>query len=299
MKPSEEKLEPILFRYRHRELRSQDLELIRRTIQERYAEGRSQISRALCELWNWRQPNGALKQYPCRDLLLRLEEAGHIELPPRIKIKDNRSRRLEQPPKFSQEPLSGSLSHYQHLEVRPVFSKEERYLWDFLIEHFHYLRYRPVVGEHLKYLALLDQRVVACLGWGGAAWKSRHRETFIGWSDLQKRNSLHYLANNVRFLILPWVKIPHLASKVLGANARRLSRDWQAVYSHPIYLVETFIDTSRFLGTSYRAANWIYLGQTQGSAKRGSRYYRHGHAKAIYVLPLHRQFQKLLRHGTS
>lgn len=297
MTVSDEKIDPVLFRYRFRELRASDLDLVLQTIQEYYARGRSHISRVLCEVWGWRQPSGALKEYPCRDLLLRLEEAGYIQLPPRKRTKAN-YRKFDRVPQFSRDPLDGPLSKYRRFEVRPLASARERYLWDYWIEQFHYLGYRPIVGEHLKYLAFLDGREVACIGWGGAAWKSRHRETFVGWTESAKKDRLHLVVNNVRFLILPWVRIPHLASKALAAVTRRLSPDWQAKYGHPVYLAETFVDALRFRGTCYRAANWTYVGDTEGSAKRGSRYYDHGHPKAMFLLPIHRRFRELLQHGS-
>ncbi|MBW2147099.1 MAG: DUF4338 domain-containing protein [Deltaproteobacteria bacterium] len=150
-----------------------------------------------------------------------------------------------------------------------------------MVHHYHYLGRPGLVGEHLRYLAFLDGQVAACLGWASAAFKIQPRERFIGWGASTRRQRLCFIANNVRFLILPWVSIPHLASKLIALNLRRLSTDWKQAYVHPLYLAETFVDTSRFQGTCYKAANWIYVGQTQGSGKRGNRYYDHGRSKAI------------------
>jgi hypothetical protein len=165
-------------------------------------------------------------------------------------------------------------------------------LW--LIHKYHYLGYRSPVGEHLKYLAFCDDQLVACIVWASAAWRCNHREKFIGWDEKQKRANLHLVVNNVRFLILPWVRVRHLASKILAANCRRLSGDWRKRWNHPVVLAETFVDTARFAGTCYRAANWIYAGNTQGSAKRGASYYHHGHPKALFLYPLHRRFREVL-----
>jgi hypothetical protein len=287
-------MEGTLFRYRSRELSAEDLCAVRELIGKHGARGRSHISRVLCEAWGWRQPNGAFKQYAARDLLLRLEERGLVSLPPRLKPKNNLAvRDFAQIPIFVREPLSGTLQEHGepslHL-VRP----EERYLWKYLLHHSHYLGVPRLVGEHLSYLAVIGGQVVACLAWASAAWKVGDRDRFIGWDEQRKRRNLHLIANNSRFLIPDWVSVPHLASKVLSLSLRRLSRDWQAAYGHPVYLAETFVDLGRFAGTCYRAANWQRVGQTRGSAKRGNRYRYHGQPKAIYLYPLHRQFRRYL-----
>jgi hypothetical protein len=165
-----------------------------------------------------------------------------------------------------------------------------------LVHHDHYLGHPRLVGEHIRYLAYLQGQVVACLGWASAAFKVHPRDQFIGWDTTTRRRKLCFVANNVRFLILPWVRIPHLASKVLALNLRQLSQDWQTLYGHPLYLAETFVDRSRFSGTCYQASNWIPVGQTQGSGKRGNRYFDHGQPKAIYLYPLHRNFRRKLGH---
>jgi len=170
----------------------------------------------------------------------------------------------------------------------------DRSLWDYLVHHHHYLGRPRIVGEHLRYLAFLQGQVVACLGWASAAFKVSARDQFIGWDPEIRRKNLSGIVNNVRFLILPWIRIPHLASKVLALNLRRLSGDWQTAYGHPLYLAETFVDRSRFPGTCYQAANWIEVGLTKGSAKKGNDYHYHGQPKAIYLYPLHRNFRREL-----
>jgi hypothetical protein len=240
------------------------------------------------------QPNGQFKEYAARDLLLRLEEKGFIELPPRLRPKNNlKQNAFIQIPLFCNTPLEDSLSQYGELSVRLVTSNES-YLWDYLVHHHHYLRRPKLVGEHLRYLAFLNGQVVACLGWASAAFKVQDRDRFIGWDVPTRHKHLCFIANNVRFLILPWVSIKHLASKVLALNLRRLSEDWQTVYGHPLYLAETFVDLSRFKGTCYQASNWIDVGLTKGSAKRGNRYHHHGQPKAVYLYPLHRSFRRKL-----
>jgi len=248
----------------------------------------------LCEAWGWVQPNGHFKEYAARDLLLRLEEKELIKLPPRLRPKNNLKRNsFAQIPLFCNTPLEDPLSQYGELSLSLVTSSES-YLWDYLVHHHHYLGRPRLVGEHLRYLAFLNGQVVACLGWASAAFKVQDRDRFIGWDVATRHKHLCFIANNVRFLILPWVCIKHLASKVLALNLRRLSEDWQTVYGHPLYLAETFVDLSRFKGTCYQASNWIPVGLTKGSAKRGNRYHHHGQPKAVYIYPLHRSFRRKL-----
>ncbi len=287
-------MEPILFRYRGRDLKGEDIAWVREVIAAHYARGRSFIAQVLCEHWAWRQPNGAYKGFAARDLLLRLEEAGHVTLPPRKAVKNNRAApRFDHLPLYAEGPLSGWVGDHPPPRIVEA-SGPERYLWDYLVHHYHYLGRPQLVGEHLKELVFIEAQVVGCLGWASAAWKSAPRERWIGWSVAQKRARLYLLANNVRFLILPWVRVEHLASKVLAMSVRGLSAAWQTRYGHAVVLAETFVDLSRFQGTCYRAANWCYIGTTQGHAKRGNAYHRHGVAKALYLYPLHRAFRETL-----
>lgn len=287
-------MDSIVFRYRSRELTSQDIDFIQAGITEHYSKGRSYISRVLCKSWNWVQPNGKLKEYAARDLLLRLEEKGFIELPPRLRPKNNLKRKVfDQIPLFIDQPLSGQIGDYPEPTIELV-SPDNQYLWNYLFHHYHYLGLPKLVGEHIKHLAFINGQVVACLAWASAAWKVKGRDRFIGWNTPTKRKNLYWVANNTRFLILPWVQVKYLASKVLARTLRRLSSDWQKKYGHQVYLAETFVDNSRFEGTCYKAANWQYVGQTKGSAKKGNTYLHHGQPKAVYLYPLHRNFRRLL-----
>ena len=287
-------MEPTLFRYRGRDLCAVDIAFVRATIAAHYAGGRSFIAQVLCEHWAWRQPNGAYKGFAARDLLLRLEEAGHVTLPPRKAVKNNRAEpRFDPIPGYVENPLSGRVGDHAPPRIVEV-SGTERMLWDHLVHHYHYLGRPRLVGEHLKQLVFMEEQVVGCLGWASAAWKSAPRERWIGWSLAQKRARLPLVTNNVRFLLLPWVRVAHLASKVLALSARCLSAAWQARYGHPVVLAETFVDLGRFQGTCYRAANWQYLGTTRGHAKRGNAYHRHGGVKALYVYPLDQHFRETL-----
>jgi hypothetical protein len=283
---------PILLRYRARTIGPAELAVIRATIAAHAAAGRTRISQALCTAWDWRQPNGALKEYACRDLLLRLEERGYLTLPPRRRAPAGpcQQDRLLSPPPPGPPLTTADLGT---LRVRPI-TRTERPLWKSLLAHYHYLGYRPGAGEQLGYVAFLADQLVACLAWGAAAYRNGPRDTYLGWDLPTKRARLPLVVQNTRFLLLPWVRVPHLASKVLAATLRRLRADWQARYGHDLLLAETFVDPTRFRGTCYRAANWRCLGPTQGAGKRGNRYHRHGVPKLVFVYPLHPQARERL-----
>jgi len=288
----EDLADPIVFRHRGRDLTAADIASIQATISAHAARGRTFIGVRLCEQWDWRQGNGQYKAFAARDLLLRLQRAGLVELPAPQRTKVNRPRQnYEQMPLFIQTPLTGTLADHLSVRVQPVHGAAEHYLWDYLLAHHHYLGRPTLVGEHLKQLVFLGEQVVGCLGWASAAWKIGPRDRYIGWSLAQRRARLPLLVNNVRFLVLPWVRLPSLASCVLGLSARGLSALWQQRYGHPLYLAETFVDSARFAGTCYKAANWQCVGETQGSAKRGHLYHRHGISKRIYLYPLTRHWR--------
>jgi len=289
----------VLLRYRNRGVTGADIEFLK--LQCAASATRGDVVRAVCAAWEWRQPNGAASTYACTDLILRLEERGLLRLPPPAGPRRTRERRP-----LAKVPLPPDLIALTGLEVRdphadldalvvrPIGS-EERLGWRLYMERYHYLGERPIVGEHLLYAAFLDGELVALLGWASAALRSPLREAYVGWDEETKRRRLHFVANNVRFLILPWVCVRHLASKVLALNLRRLSADWEAVWRHPLGLAETFVDTTRFRGTCYRAANWIELGQTAGRSKRGNNYTSGGSKKALFVYPLRRHAARWLR----
>src|SRR6266545_4565794 len=272
--------EAVLLRYRNREVTAADLEFLRQQCAASWAT-RGDLARAICRTWNWRQANGSLSSYACSDLLLRLEERGLLTLPAPVPLPRRRDRKA-----FSHLPLPPDLIVLTGLEVQDPHAD------------LRTLVVRPIVGEHLLYAAFLDGELVALIGWASAALRAPLRETYVGWDEATKRRRLHYVANNIRFLILPWVRVRHLASKILAANLRRLSADWQAVWKHPLFLAETFVDTTRFLGTCYRASNWRYLGETAGRSKRGNAYLHGGTRKALFVYPLRRHATRRLREGT-
>ena len=229
-------------------------------------------------------------------LMLALERAGHIALPPVKWIPPNPLAVRRRPERFETDttPIEGGLKDLGPLEFRLVRRTPEEPLFNALIEQHHYLHYTQPVGEHLKYMVFAGDRPVACLAWSSAARHLGPRDRFIGWSSEARRRNIGFIAYNSRFLMLPWV--PGSASGVAhsGADGRRVPRDWERMYAHPIYLLETFVDPERFRGTCYRAANWIELGQTTGRGKDSQSWKPNRPIKQILVLPLHRRFRQLL-----
>ena len=284
------------FRYRGRRIQTEDILYIRELIAAHPNHSRRSLSRRLCEAWQWRQPNGALCDMVCRGLLLMLDRAGQITLPPVSYVRHNplakRSRPL--PLLLDQTALEGPLGDLQPLQFQQVRRTAEEGLFNSLLEQHHYLKYQQPVGEHLKYLVWAQQRPIACLAWSSAPRHLASRDHFIGWSAEARRCNLRFLAYNSRFLILPWVRIEHLASHILGRMAARISQDWQRLYGHPIYFLETFVDPERFRGTCYRAANWILLGQTTGRGKQSNSYVPNRSIKEVLGYPLTMRFRELL-----
>lgn len=285
------------YHIRGRHVGPNDLFDIRTIITDNWASGRTAISRILCERWDWRQPNGQLKEMACRALLLALEAKGEFELPPRQKESFRAPRRTDR--KIfcvDTSPLEGRVTDFGSLKITMVRQTPDEALWDHLVDNHHYLGRPWIVGASLKHLVYLDGRLAACIGWGSAAWKVGCRDTFIGWDARIRATNLHKVVNNVRFLILPWVRVEHLASKALAANLRVLSRDWRRFYSQEIALAETFVDTERYQGTCYKAANWSLIGVTKGRGKydRENRYA--ASVKAVYLYPLVRDYRERL-HG--
>jgi hypothetical protein len=248
----------------------EEVALIRDWLQAHPDSNRTRLSRHLCVAWNWRNEAGKLKDMACRSLLLKLEARGQIRLPPRRTASVNGLRNRQAAPlDHDQSPMECSLKALQPVRAEPLAEgASEAALFRFLLQRYHYLGHRNCVGENLKYLAWgRNGRPLACLLFGSAAWKAAARDQWIGWSGAQRRRQLYLVTNNSRFLILPWVRVPHLASHLLGQVAARLSADWQQKYGHPIYLVESFVEQPRFAGTCYRAAGWVEVGRTTGRTR--------------------------------
>ena len=280
---------------RKRIITETDLELIQVTVKEHWDKGRTQISQILCKKWNWIQPNSSLKDMACREVLLTLNRKGLLNLPPRFNSANNDKRNRSIPLiEIEQTPVKGKLSDLPPVKLNLVRNTSLEPLYNSLVQQHHYLGYRQIVGNYLKYIAFIDDRAVACLGWGSAAWSVKSRDSFIGWDKSTKEKTLYFIANNTRFLILPWVSVKCLASKILALNAKRISNDWIKVYNHPLYLLETFVERNRFAGTCYKAANWICVGQTKGTAKKGNHHLFHGNIKDVYLYPLRKDFREKL-----
>jgi hypothetical protein len=283
-------------RYRGRRIETEHILYIRELIAAFPNHSRRTLSKKLCEAWQWRQANGALCDMVCRGLLLMLDRAGQITLPPVSYVRHNplANRVRPAPVLLDQTPLEGPLGDLQPLEFQQVRRTAEESLFNSLLEQHHYLKYEQPVGEHLKYVVWAQQRPLACLAWSSAPRHLASRDHFIGWNAEARRRNIRFVAYNSRFLILPWVRIEHLASHLLGRMAARISEDWQRLYGHPIYFLETFVDPERFRGTCYRAANWILLGKTTGRGKQSNSYVPNRSIKEVLGYPLTKRFRELL-----
>jgi len=282
--------------YRHRLITDDDIVFIRKLITEHPGSSRRDLSKKLCQAWNWVQANGALRDMVCRGLMLMLHRAGLIELPAVRQVWRNPlgDRCQSALVGVEQEPLQMSFAELGAIELRQVRRTAEEALFNSLVQQHHYLGYAQPVGEHLKYLAYARGRPIACVAWSSAPRHLGSRDRFIGWSKQERLANIRMLAYNTRFLILPWVRVPHLASHVLGRMARVLSTDWQRLYAHPIYFLETFIDPGRFAGTCYKAANWIGLGETTGRGKDDMHHLANRPIKQVLGYPLVRDFRQRL-----
>jgi hypothetical protein len=283
-------------RYRGRVITAQDLAFIRELIRQHPGLSRRRLSAQLCEAWQWKQANGALRDMVCRGLLLMLHRAGEIELPPVRQLSLNPLVRRVRPAPvlIDQTPLAGALKEIKPVAIQQVRRTAHEPLFNGLIEHHHYLGYEQPVGEHLKYLVWAQRRPLACLAWSSAPRHLGSRDRYLGWSATARRRNLRLVAYNTRFLILPWIRIPHLASHILGQVTHSLSRDWQRLYGHPVYFAETFIDPARFRGTCYRAANWQSLGVTTGRGKASTSKHPNRSLKEVLGYPLTPRFRELL-----
>lgn len=286
----------IVLSYRHRAVTISEVIFIRELIAGHPESSRRDLSKKLCLAWNWVQANGALRDMVCRGLMLQLHREGHIELPAVRRVPKNPLARRVQPALIAidEAPLQLRFTEIGPLEIRQVRRTPDEPLFNSLMQQHHYLGYTQPVGEHLKYMIFANGQPVACMAWSSAPRHLGERDRFIGWSPKERLKNIHLLAYNTRFLILPWVVVPHLASHLLGRIARRLSADWQQLYGHPIYYLETFVDPQRFRGTCYRAANWILLGLTTGRGKDATSREPNRPIKEILGYPLVKDFRQRL-----
>jgi len=283
-------------RYRGRVVSAAEVEFIRRLIRNNPGASRRALSKQLCEAWEWKQANGAVRDMVCRGLLLMLERAGQIELPAVRFVPPNPlvERTRPGPRLIDTSGLRASLRKIRPLEFSQVRRTAAEGLVNSLLERYHYLRYKQPVGEHLKYLVSTAGRPLACLAFSSAPRHLGPRDRFIGWSAEARKQNIQLIAYNNRFLILPWVEVSNLASHILSRMAKIVARDWERIYHHPIYLLETFIDPGRFRGSSYRAANWTLVGQTTGRGKDDRTHRANREVKQVLVRPLVVDFRRRL-----
>jgi hypothetical protein len=285
------------WRYRGQQIGSEQIVFLREFIRTHPTSSRWKLSRQLCEALGWKQANGALRDMVCRGLLLMLERAGEIQLPAVRRHIQGQCRTGRPRPEavlIDTTPLEMPLKALGPMQIQPVRRTADEPLFNSLMEHYHYLAYEQPVGEHLKYLAWAQGRPIACLAWSSAPRHLGSRDRYIGWSQEERRRNIRFIAYNTRFLILPWVRVPHLASHILGKVTRALSDDWERMYGHPVYFAETFIDPGRFRGTCYRAANWQLLGLTTGRGKNDQTNKPNRPIKEILGLPLTARFREYL-----
>lgn len=279
-----------------RRFAAQEVELMRVVARDYAGLGVTEIARTICELLEWTRPSGGLKNHECRQLLERLAEEGVLTLPALRKLGGRGSRRVDLSPLHSEpEPVECAAKECEPLELALVEGEEESRRWRAQVERYHYLGCRVPFGANLRYWVRNRDRELACLLWTSPAWKMQARDAWIGWSDEQRKRNLQRIVNNGRFLILPWVRVKGLASKILARCARRMPNDWQTRYGYRPLLLETLVDTQRFRGTCYRAANWVPVGQTAGRGRMDREHQNHGQAvKNIYVYPLVRDAREKL-----
>lgn len=279
-----------------RSITALDIELVKNLLDTNPLWNRTRLSKELCLLWDWQRANGEYKDIACRSLLRKLEQLGYIRLPKGHQRKRSPARRDNiHPILHSKYPIQGPLKSLFPIELQRVEKGPGLNEFKYYISTYHYLGWSGTVGENLKYLFFdVHKRPLGCMMFGACAWKVEGRDRYIGWNARERIENLSYVVNNNRFLILPWVKVAHLASYILGKISRRLNRDWQEKYHHPVYLVETFVDKERYQGTCYKAANWVHVGVTKGRGKLDVKSQYLLPVKDIWLYPLVHSFREKL-----
>jgi len=278
------------------EITEERLKQIRNTISENPGMGRTKLSVVLCEIWCWRDAGGRVKDMSCRDLLSSLEKAGRIDLPPRIRLarKPGDTKGIKHLV-HDETPIVLKLGELQPLDIEVVTSRESMARFQSYLDQYHYLKFDRFIGERMAYLVFgRNSEPLACLLFGSAAWSCKERDSFIGWSKDERNHGLKMLTNNSRFLIFPWVNVPHLASHILSLVAKRIGSDWELKYGHGLCLLETFVECDRFKGTCYKAANWINVGRTTGRGRDGGHHNAILPQKYVYLYPLVTCFRQAL-----
>lgn len=283
-------------RYCGRDFSPAELDLIRSIIARAQEHPtREAIARAVCQSLAWVKPDGGPKLVTARVALLRMHRNGIIDLPPPLNGNGNGHCHPQPTPASDPQPLlTGTRRDLGALALHRVAGRSDSRLWNELIERYHYLGYTPLPGAQIRYLIRNESRLLGAIGMGAAAWKVAPRDRFIGWTPTQREKRLHLIINQARFLILPWVRVKNLASSVLGLLATQIASDWEELYAYRPVLMETFVEQNRFHGTCYRAANWIYVGQTQGRGKLDIHTRRNKPIKDIFLFPLERNFRDIL-----
>ena len=282
-------------RYCGRNLTPQELQAIRRIIAEDPPRTRAHISRLVCKALGWYKPDGGLKDMSCRVALLRMQKDGLLTLPPPTHRQELCRPQIQMSALTNPKtPITAPAGELAELNLELVTGKEKSALFREYIHRYHYLGYTPLPGAQLRYFAVSNGQILALFGFGAAAWKTLPRDNFIGWTHDQRQKRLHLIVNNARFLILPWVKSKNLASKLLAIVAKRIPQDWSRLYGYKPVLLETFVEAHRFHGTCYKAANWLYVGQTKGRGKLDVHNSASLPKKGIFLFPLSLDFKKIL-----
>jgi hypothetical protein len=283
------------FKYRNLIVGSTELDHLKQLLANHPDWSRRRLSKQVCEDFNWRQENGYLKDMVCRSLMLELDRAGLIKLPA-VKCRPNNplvNRKRPTKVFVDETPIKG-ITNLKIVQVR--YSDEEK-LYDSLIEQYHYLGYSYPIGEYLKYIFFNAKRPLGCICFSSTVRHIKCRDDYIGWTKKQRESNLHLTAYNTRFLILPWISIYCLASRLLSLSVKAVCKDWEHYFNHPIYYLETFVDTERFKGTCYKAANWHYLGLTTGRGKNDQTGKANRSIKAVWGYPLSKNFREALQNG--
>lgn len=281
-------------RYCGRDFSNQEFSLIRQLISENPSASRAVLSRLTCQALDWYKIDGGLKQMSCRVAMLRMHDDGLITLPAarhRYCPANNVQFTCATAP---QPEINKPVDVLAGVQLRVVMGRQQSRLWNEYIHRYHYLGYKPLPGAQLRYFVISENNIIALLGLGASAWQCAPRDQYIGWTHDQRKKKLHYIVNNARFLILPWVKCKNLASKILSLTSHRLSGDWQDHYGYRPVLLETFVERHRFAGTCYKAANWVLVGQTKGRGKLGPAGKISVPIKDLWLYPLERNFRQIL-----
>jgi hypothetical protein len=285
-------------RIRGKTFTPEELSKIKLLVERSPGEHRFELSKRVCRELGWIQPNGRLKDRSCRDVLARLDEIGFIRLP-RPRRPSVRRRRVEITERSAPRPLAAfgarDIETASFRIVSGTRNLEQERLWNEYVERYHYLGYGVPLGPHIKYFVTLAGEPIACLCFAGAAWRVEARDHWIGWNFRERERNLRHIVNNTRFVIFPWINVPNLASRLLALAAKRIAADWQRLYAYQPLLLETFVDSERYAGTCYVAANWLLVGYTKGRGKLDRQFKANLSKKAVLLYLLTKDATRHLR----